>query len=505
MIGSNLTGLSLAQEAVTRTWTAELISVAKNDVLPILGAFLILLIGYLVAKIVSSIVSKAFKKTSLDEKLAAAIDVSTTRIVGVASMATFWVVMLFVFIGFFNQLKFPMVSEPIQDALNTLTTYLLKMGFALALLFAAFVVATVVRTLLKKVLTRVALDEKFAKVEVEKASRVSLTRTISEAAYWLIFLIFLPGVLGTLGLSEMINPVSEMVGKITGFLPKILLAAVFFGVGYFVARIVQRVLTNLLAATGLNGLGEKVGLRERKLSDLIGLFVFISILIPILVSSLETLDIESISAPATKMIDQVVLTLPGIIGGLLVLAVFYFVGRLISGLVSELLSGVGFDNILSKIGLPGGRAREGKAPSDIVGLVIIFLFVFIGITEGLKLAGLESVSTLAEALLQSTFKILIGIVIFGIGLFLANFVSSMIVSTQARHADVLAFLARASILIIVGFMALNQTQLAPEVTASAFNALIYGVAIALAIAFGWAGKDTAAKLLRKLEDNLKLK
>ena len=362
-----------------------------------------------------------------------------------------------------------------------------------------------VRTLLKKLLARIGLDEKFAKVEVEEASRVSLTKTISEAAYWLIFLIFLPGILGTLGLSDMINPVSEMVGKITGFLPNVLGAAVTFGVGYFVARIVQRVLANLLAASGLNGLGEKVGLREMKLSDLIGLFVFILVLIPILVSSLEKLDIESISAPATKMIDQVVLTLPGIIGGLLVLAVFYFMGRLISGLVSELLSGVGFDNILSKIGLPGGRSREGKAPSDIVGLVILFLFVFLGITQGVKLAGLVDVSMLAETLLQSTFKILIGIVIFGLGLFLANFVSSTIVSTQARHAEVLAFLARTSILIIVGFMALDQTELAPEVTAAAFNALIWSVAIALAIAFGWAGKDTASKLLRKLEDNLKLK
>ena len=132
--------IPLAQEAISRTWTEELMNVAKNDVLPILGAFMILLIGYLVAKIVSSVVAKAFKRTSLDEKLAAAIDVPSARIGGLASVATFWVVMLFVFIGFFNQLKLPMVSEPIQDALNTLTVYLVQMGKALALLFAAFVV-----------------------------------------------------------------------------------------------------------------------------------------------------------------------------------------------------------------------------------------------------------------------------------------------------------------------------------------------------------------------------
>ena len=110
MIVSKMAGMPLAQEAVTTQWVDGLMGFVKEDVVPILGAFLILLVGYLVAKIVSSVVAKVFKRTSLDEKLAAAIDVNSSRIGKIASIATFWLVMLFVLIAFFSQLKLPMVS-----------------------------------------------------------------------------------------------------------------------------------------------------------------------------------------------------------------------------------------------------------------------------------------------------------------------------------------------------------------------------------------------------------
>lgn len=486
-------------------WIDKLLVFFQEDIVPILGAFLILLIGYLVAKIVAGLVGKLFTKTALDERLAAAIDVSSSKIAGVASLLAFWIIMLFVLIAFFGQLKLPMVSEPIQAGLNQLTPYLFKVAGALALLFVAFVVATVVRMLLSKLLAKVGLDEKFARVEPEEAVTTSLSRTISEAAYWLIFLLFLPGILGTLELSGMLDPVNEMVREITAFLPNVLGAIVLFAIGYFVARIIQRILANLLAATGLNLLGEKVGLKERKLSDLIGLFAFILILVPILVGAIGALGLTTISEPAKQMMNDALIALPGIIGGILVLGVFYFVGKLVSGLATEILSGIGFDNVLTGIGIAGPESKEGKAPSDIAGVVILFLLVFIGLIQGLELAELTEASDFAKRLLESTFNILLGVVIFGIGLYLGNFVAGAIASTKAKHADVLAFIAKVAIIIIVGFMALDQTGLADDVTSDTFTALIYGLAAAFAIAFGWAGKDTAAKLLGKLESNLKLK
>ncbi len=492
--------------ADANTWVDQAMTFAKEDLVPILGAFLILLLGYIVAKVIAGVVRKILGKTAVDEKFASAIGMTGGKLGNIAGTIVFWVVMVFVLIAFFSQLKLPMVTAPLQDGLSTITEYLPKLGGAIALLFVAFVVATVVKMLLSKLLEKVGLDEKLAKVDEEDVPKTPLSKTISEAVYWLIFLLFLPGVLDALGLGGMLDPVNEMVGEVTGFLPNILGAVLIFGIGYLVARIVQRIISNLLAATGLNTLGEKVGLKDRKLSDLIGLFIFIVILVPILVSALNTLNIESISGPATDMINDIMGALPGIIGGLVVVGIFYFVGRLISGLVSSLLEGVGFDNVLGKLGIAqGGSSEGGKSPSAIAGIVVLFLFVFMGITQALELANLGSVSELAENLLESTFNIIIGVVIFGFGLWLANFIGNTIAHTKSKNADLLAFLAKTAIVIIVAFMALNQTGLATNITDNAFTAVIYGLALAFGIAFGWAGKDTAAKVLDKVEKNLKLK
>ena len=51
-----------------------------------------------------------------------------------------------------------------------------------------------------------------------------------------------------------------MVTKIMGFVPNLLAGGVIFAIGYFVAKLVRNVLTNLVAAAGVDKLGTKLGL-----------------------------------------------------------------------------------------------------------------------------------------------------------------------------------------------------------------------------------------------------
>jgi hypothetical protein len=72
-----------------------------------------------------------------------------------------------------------------------------------------------------------------------------------------------------------------------------LAAGLILLVGWFVARIVQRIVTNLLAAVGVDRLSEQVGvakaLGKQKLSGVIGLLLYILILIPVLIAALDAL------------------------------------------------------------------------------------------------------------------------------------------------------------------------------------------------------------------------
>ena len=82
-----------------------------------------------------------------------------------------------------------------------------------------------------------------------------------------------------------------MIDKVLGFLPNVLAAAIILFIGWLVARIIQRLVTNLLAAVGADSLADRVGvmkaLGQTKLSALIGLVAYILILVPVLIAGLS--------------------------------------------------------------------------------------------------------------------------------------------------------------------------------------------------------------------------
>src|SRR6478672_461151 len=100
----------------------------------ILAAILILIVGWIVATIVSNLVKGALRRTDLDNRLARSMGTSgvgTERLVG---SIVFWLIMLFVLVGFFQTLSLPLVSDPLNQLLGTVFAFLPRVLSA-ALLF----------------------------------------------------------------------------------------------------------------------------------------------------------------------------------------------------------------------------------------------------------------------------------------------------------------------------------------------------------------------------------
>ncbi len=177
-----------------------------------------------------------------------------------------------------------------------------------------------------------------------------------------MFLLFLPAILNALALQGLLAPVQGMLDKILVVLPNIVSAGLILGIGWLLARIVQRIVTNLLVAIGADRLSDRVGLNRvlgsQGLSSVIGLVVYILIRIPVLIASLNALALEAVTQPASNMLNTLLAALPAIFAAVLVLVLAYVVGRVIAGLMTNLLTGVGFNAILGQLGFnarPGGR------------------------------------------------------------------------------------------------------------------------------------------------------
>jgi hypothetical protein len=317
-----------------------------------------------------------------------------------------------------------------------------------------------------------------------------VSRTLSEAVYWLIFLFFLPAILGALDIKSLLDPIMVMFNKFFAYLPQIIGAGMILLVGWLVARIVQRLVASLLASAGTDTASEKWGLAKSlgklKLSGLIALVVYYLMLLPVVISALNALQLDAITAPASAMLGKITNMLPSIFGAVLVVGIAWVVGRLLAGIVS---------NVLVRLGL-SKQGREGEhSPSALAGkLVLIVVLLFAGI-EAANLLGFSMLAGLTKDFVTWGGHILLGLVIFGFGLLLANWVAGVVRASDSPQAPLLSLAARVTILLLAGAMALRQMELANDIVNLAFGLAIGAVAVAVGLAFGLGGRDTAARLL----------
>ncbi len=466
------------------------------------GATAVLFLGALIAWFVAGVVRNLLKQTDLDNRIASAVTGSSSSNLDIESImgsVAFWIVMLVALVAALNVLQLNTVSAPLNAFLGTIFEFLPKFGAALAISGLAWVVATVLKGLVIQSARSFDLDSKVTSASAD--SPIVLSETLGNAIYWFVFLFFLPFILGTLGLQSSLGPVNELLNQILSALPKILKAVLIGGAGWFVANIVRGIVSNLAAATGVDSVGQRVGLSRastgQSLSSLLGLLTYVLVLIPTVTAALGALEIPAIADPATRMLSQVMNTIPLILTAGAILTIAFFVGKFLADLATSLLRGFGFDNMVSSLGLQETTSAEGgKTPSDIAGFVVLggtMLFAAVAAIDVLNLPALKTVFT---ALLAISGQVLVGALIFAVGLYLANFAARFIQSSGMPQANTLATVARVVILAFTGAMALERAGVSTNIVNLAFGLLLGAVAVAIAIAFGLGGRDVASETLR---------
>ncbi|HZQ05132.1 MAG TPA: mechanosensitive ion channel, partial [Anaerolineae bacterium] len=230
---------------------------------------------------------------------------------------------------------------------------------AIVLIIVAWVVATILRAIVVRVLDAVRFDARFGRSVGDPNTMTPLSKTIGNVVFWLVILLFLPAILGALNLPGILLPVQNMINTALAFLPNIIAAVAIFVIGWFVASIVKRVLVSIFDAVGVDRLAARFGISQalgsQRLSNVLATIVYFIILIPVLIAALNALQLDAITAPASAMLNNILLAIPNIFAAFLLLAIAYIAARVVAGLVTSVLTALGFNRLLAAIGL--GRAQ----------------------------------------------------------------------------------------------------------------------------------------------------
>ncbi len=507
----------LMQTATASPVSIESLTAPVISKLPtIAGAIFSLLVGWLVAMIASWIVGTVLSKTDIDNKILRKVTGSNTlggwSAEKLAATVTFWIIFLFGVIAFLNALSLTAASAPLQQMLTQILGFLPRLLVAGLLALVAWLVATFVKSLILKTSQSFGIDRKL-QVGEGGSSGMLPSKTIADLSFWAILFFFLLPVLDTLGLGSSLAPVQNLSADVLGAVPKIIKAVIIGVVSWFVAKIVRDIVTNIAAAAGSERLAAQLGLNRsmpnQTLAGIAGTLVFVTILVPGIISALQALDIEAISGPAILMLNQITLMLPRILTAGALIALSYFIGRFLSELVTTTLATLGFDNIVQVLGLSNlvseaapqrtDRVEGGntKTPSQLAGILVLVATMLTAAISATNILGIPSLTMITESVLFIGSQILIGLVVFAVGLFLANLAFRLISASGTRQSNILAQTARIVIIVLVGAMGLQRMGIAPDIVNLAFGLTLGALAIAAAIAFGLGGRDVAGEQLRQ--------
>jgi len=488
----------------------------------------ILLLGLIVATVVSSVIGGLLKKTNIDNKMAAWVtgrpdSTDSPPVEKWVATAVFWIIFIFFLVAFFNRLNLTAVSQPLNTFLDQIAAFLPKLAGALIWLGIAWVLATVAKLAVSRAMRAFGLDERLNQQVggTPGESPLLLSETVANALYWFIFLLFLPLILESLQLSQALLPVQNLLNQILAAIPKILEAVLIGAVGWLLAQVVRRIVTNLLAATGADSVGARFGISRtnggQSLSWIVGTIVYVLILIPTAIAALNALDIQAISQPAIAMLNTILGAIPNIFTAAIILVVAYILGRWISDLVINILTGIGFNNVFSWLGVPAKPPLSiaqnqldpdatvlqaepeipSRTPSEFVGIVVqvgIILFAVVAATDVLRIPALTAI---VSGIVVVAGRVLSGLIVFAIGLYLANLAFSLIASSGTRQARLLGQTARIAIIAFVLALALQQMGIASDIVNLAFGLLLGAIAVGIALAFGLGGRDIASEQIRE--------
>ncbi|HJF28261.1 MAG TPA: mechanosensitive ion channel [Acinetobacter lwoffii] len=464
---------------------------------PIISAVAILIVGWIIALLVSAGIKKLLQKLGTNRHLSTATG-HRSNMESIIARVVFWLILIIAVIGAFNVLNLTGISDPFSSMIQQFLLFIPQLLAAIAVGFIGWIVANLVKMGLQKVLNRTQLDEKLsAEVGVSPISQ-----NISEIVYWLILLLFLPIVLSILGLDGLLLPVQNMVTDVVSYLPNIFIAAVIVFVGYILAKIVRGIVEGLLNSLNVQHQAEKVGIfKNSNVAQVLGSFVFAVVIITSLIIAFEALGIEAISEPATAMLYEIMHAIPNIIAAALILILAYVVSKLVARLVTEVVAGTGVDEIPAKLDVQ--RFFGSTKLSNVVGYLIILFTMLFAVSEAANRLGFEQISGLIAMFIYFGANILLGAVILVIGFWLANIVANIVQRGEYNSSRWLANLVRVLIMGLVIAMGLRAMGIADSIVNLAFGLTLGAVAVAFALAFGLGGRQPAERVLTDLIDKAK--
>jgi hypothetical protein len=205
-----------------------------------------------------------------------------------------------------------------------------------------------------------------------------------------------------------------------------------------------------------------------------------------------------------KFLGKVLTFLPNLLAMITILVIGFLIAWVIKMALSRFLKAIQFDRVGGKWGLTQIFSKGGMSfsPSHLLSRFFYWIIVLITLILGINALELTATQNFIARFFNYLPHLFAAIIILVIGYLIALFLGQAAliaaVNAQMESARLLSRVIRWFIIILSLTMALSQLGIAQNVIVAAFTILFGGIILALAIAFGWGGRELAKDFLDNL-------
>ena len=194
--------------------------------------------------------------------------------------------------------------------------------------------------------------------------------------------------------------------------------------------------------------------------------------------------------------------IPKIFGFVVIIIVGWLVASLVEKAIAAILRTIKFNDLAKRSGLADfvDKMGTGTDSAGMLAAVVKWFIRLIALVVAFDALGLPAVSDVLRQLLLWLPNVVVALVVLVIGGLLATALSNVVRASAAKgglgNPDLLAKVASTVVWTFAIVVAVNQIGIATTLVNTLFMAVVGALALALGLAFGLGGRETAAQIIK---------
>lgn len=218
---------------------------------------------------------------------------------------------------------------------------------------------------------------------------------------------------------------------------------------------------------------------------------------------------------ALKIVEELLLNFAAIVdnilGALAVLLIGWLVASIVAKIVKKLLKGIGIDRLAARLNEIEviHKSNLKIEPSVLLSKILYYLLFFVFIIAATDVLGMEAVTLLMGNLLNYIPKLLSALVVFVIGVLVADFLKKIVLTTCQSlgipAASTIANVVFYFLFLNVIMITLSQAGIDTDFIQDNISIILAGVVLAFAIGYGLASRQIVSNFLSSFYNKEKLR